>query len=167
MVKLDWTMAFDGPMLSKRQVASHVYVDPGYEGYHTTSDSSIGNELIVKQRAGGSACPFSRADPDVVYQLDVQATLDYYKPDNTKGAVKYAVVAKTTPYKTFFLFDTLESAQKYVDTGSTAHCLKYTAAGDTVSPDNPAWTPAAASLDVALARIAELEEKLAGLSIPS
>lgn len=167
LVRMDWSVAFDGPRLVSRAVSDHVYVDPGYEGYHTTSDSSIDSTLLVlKQRAGGSACPFTRAEPDTIYELDPQAVLKYIKADKSEGLVKYAVLAKTTAYKTFFLFADAKSAERYVSSGSTAHCLKYVGAGTAVSPDNPAWT-ATEVLEVAAlrARVSELEQMLDKLPI--
>lgn len=171
LVRLDWSIAFDGPALGGASVNDHVYVDPGYEGYHTTSDSALGSKLLIlKHVAGGSAVPFSRASPDTIYALDSQANLDYIKSNGEVGAVKFGVVLKTAPYKTFVLFEEKSEAKKYLDTGAISHCLQYYGAGHVVSPDNPAWTATGgdeAEVESLRAELEELRARLALLERPS
>lgn len=164
IMKLHWAVQFEGPTLPGSAIHQAVYVDPGYEGYHTTSDSSVlqGTCLTLKAHAGGAACPFSKAAPDTIYQLDESANLTYYDAESKKAKVKYATLAKNAAYKVFLVFATLVSVQKYIETGASVHCLPYHSAGDTVVPDNPAWTPTSPAVE---SKVQELEERIKTLEL--
>lgn len=142
--RMVWTVAFEGPVLpGTAETGASVYVDDGYESYHTTStaDWASGGRLSLKHVAGGALCPFSTARSDIVYKLDPVAKLYYVKEDKTKALVTHAVIIKSFAGKHFAVFASKETAQKYLQSGSVDDCLPYVEAGDVVTPANPAWIP--------------------------
>lgn len=161
--KITWAIEFDGPALPTAQQEEHVYCDPGYEGYHTTStnDWANGTKLSVKHTAGGALVPFSRLQTGVIYKIDPAANLPYTAKGkgkdaaNTTEKVVYGVaITNFGNNKNMAVFKELAYATEFAKTQSVSYCLEYIEAGAAVSPDNPVWV----KVDSATIKIAQLEE---------
>lgn len=161
-VRLNWAFTFFGPLLPGNKIEEAVYADSDYSGYHTTSisDWASGNRLMLKAHAGGGAVPFPTAKPQTVYKIDAQASLKYYRSDNTEDAIVYGVLIPNYYVKTFAVFVSEANAKRFSETGDSSYCINYAKAGPIVSPDNPAWFRQEITVASLQDRIVELEALL-------
>lgn len=141
-LSFDWSVQFSGPYAAIRsQPGTSVYADSSWTPYFTTSSGDWDSGyLTLKAHSGGGIVPFPGAKPGSVYKLDPSAHLDYVKADGTTAKVEYASVIKDSPYHGFALHQSFAYASSYQSSGNKQYCLKYTAAGNWVSPNNPAWS---------------------------
>jgi hypothetical protein len=140
-LELDYDIEFKSPDITPSAELETIYVDEGWYPYFTTSDGSFADakKLTLKRHEGGDPCQFSDAVPGAVYELGKGASLNYIKPDGSKGNIKYMVRIKDSALPHVAVFDDQTKAANYARTGDLANCIDYKNQGDWVTPDDPYW----------------------------
>lgn len=188
-VHLTWRVQFSVPasIMSNSPDANYqlLYADPGWSDYFTDSVSGWfgGKYLTLKEREGGDVVPFSQAREDVIYELDRKAVLSYYKDSTARGNIRFGVKMRDYKDPGLAVFERKDYAEQYIKTRNVStgeqFLLQYVAAGDRITPDDPAWTAPLAptramvtnvrrprvehsQLDLLIAKVAALELALAG-----
>lgn len=157
IVRMRWSYEFSYPEMPPevRPDAIAVYASAGRYFSDSSGDWKGGAYLTFKWHEGGDITAFPHAVAKNIYKISDPYKVQYYATNGTLQQSQYAVCPPEQTEENLpmlALVKDLDAAKAWMRDFGDSHLLPYYGAGPTVYPDNPAWFPQQAKVELEMTR---------------